>query len=313
MTRIVSRVLLGLSALALGSCYGPGKADSNYPNRPIEILVGQGAGGSTDTFARTFAQFLGKYLEAVVVVRNMAGAGGRIMLRNVGGQPSDGYSLCMVVTPSYINVQLLRAPRWDLEELTYIQGVGGGDSNGLIVPYDSTIESFSVLAAKAGRAPVSVGSTAPGSNSWLLGVLLEQYGGLFELDHVPFDSGIKATMAVAGGHVDLGLVSTVNIPDLVEEKKIRVLAVSSRQRLSYLPDVPTFAELGYPDIVTTARMFLAAPADLPEHILGILAEAASKAVVDPEFLTLAEKRFNACRHRKPSECSRKNLQEPNHC
>ena len=136
---------------------------------------------------------------------------------------------------------------------------------------------------------MSVGSTAPGSNSWLLGVLLEQYGGLFELDHVPFDSGMKATLAVAGGHVDLGLVSTVNIPDLVEEKKIRVLAVSSSERLSYLPTVPTFAELGYPHIVTSARMLLAAPAALPERIRAILAEAASNAVGDPEFLALAAK------------------------
>jgi len=87
MTRNGWRVLLQLSALALASCVGPGSADSNYPEKPIEILVGQGAGGSTDTVARTFAQFLGKYLEAPVIVRNMGGAGGRIMLRRVSAQP----------------------------------------------------------------------------------------------------------------------------------------------------------------------------------------------------------------------------------
>lgn len=306
------KVVLAMSVLGLASCAGPGddgsrSAHSGYPEKPIEILVGQGPGGSTDTVARTFAQFLGKYLAAPVVVRNMGGAGGRIMLRHVSAQPSDGYSLCMVVTPSYINVQLLRAPVWDLRELTYIHGVGGGDANGLIVPYDSPLESFADLVAEAGRAPVTVGSTAPGSNSWLLGVLLEQYGGLIELDHVPFDSGMKATMAVAGGHVDLGLVSTVNIPDLAEEKKIRVLAVSSRERLSYLSNVPTFGELGYPDIVTSARMLLAAPAGLPERIREILAKAASQAVEDPEFLALAAKQgfsVQAASHQEAEEVFR---------
>lgn len=289
VTRIGSAFGLWLSVLSVGACVDPGSADVAYPVKPIEILVGQGAGGSTDTVARTFAQFLGKYLDAPVVVRNMEGAGGRLMLRHLSSQPPDGYSLCLVTTPSYINVQLLRAPRWDLRKLTYIHGVGGGDSNGVIVPYDSTLETFSDVLGKAGQGSVTAGSTAPGSNSWLLGVLLEQYAGDFELEHVPFDSGMNATMAVAGGHVDLGLVSTVNIPDLVQEKKIRVLAVSSTERLSYLPDAPTFVELGYPDIVTTARTFLAAPAALPDRIRTILEEASSKAVADPEFLELAAK------------------------
>jgi tripartite-type tricarboxylate transporter receptor subunit TctC len=289
LTRIVSKLLLGPCVLSLAACVDPGNADVTYPDKPVEILVGQGAGGSTDTVARTFAPFLGKYLDTPVVVRNMEGAGGRLMLRHLSSQPPDGYTLCLVTTPSYINVQLLREPRWDLRQLTYIQGVGGGDGNGLIVPYESQLASFSDVVEKAARGPMTVGSTAPGSNSWLLGVLLEEYAGDFQFEHVPFDSGMKATMAVAGGHVDLGLVSTVNIPELLAGKKIRVLAVSSKDRLSYLPDAPTFVELGYPDIVTTARMFLAAPPELPAPIRDILGEASGKADADPEFLALAEK------------------------
>jgi len=281
-----AKAVVGLCLLGLVGC-GEG-GGSPYPSKPIEILVGQGAGGSTDTVARTFAQFLSKHLASPVVVRNMEGAGGRLMLKHLSAQPKDGYSLCLVTTPSYINVQLLRETDWNLETFTYIFGVGGGDANGLIVPYDSPLTSFADIAAKAERGPVTAGTTAPGSNSWLLGVLLKRHIGQLDFKYVPFDSGMKATMAVAGGHVDAGLVSTVNIPDLARDGKIRALAVSSPERLSYLPDVPTFAELGHPGIVTMARTFLAGPPELPDNIKETLARAASQAVADPEFLALAK-------------------------
>jgi putative tricarboxylic transport membrane protein len=275
--------------LGVTLCAIPRSAYSGFPDKPIQILVGQGAGGSTDTVTRTFAEFLSKHLDAPVIVRNIEGAGGRMMLRQVSSQAPDGYTLCMVVTSSYINVQLLRTPSWDLNEFTYIQGVGGGDSNGLIVPQDSEIESFADLIALAKKGPVPVGSTAPGSNSWLLEVLLKQYAGDLHLNPVPFGSGREASLAIAGGHVPVGIVSTVNIPDLLRESQVRAIAVSSRERLSYLPDVPTFTELGYPDIVTEASMYLAAPAGLPGDIKKILEDAARKAVEDPAFLALAEK------------------------
>ncbi len=285
----VLKALTALSFLAFAGCAENRGGGSDFPAKPVEILVGQGAGGSTDTVARTFAQFLGRHLGAPVVVRNMEGAGGRLMLKHVNSQPADGYTLCLVTTPSYINVQLLRDTDWDLEQFTYIQGVGGGDSNGLIVPYDSPFTSFADVAAKAERGAVTAGTTAPGSNSWLLGVLLKEHIGKLDIKYVPFDSGMKATMAVAGGHVDMGLVSTVNIPDLAADKKIRALAVSSAERLSYLPDVPTFAELGHPEVVTVARTFFAGPPGLPPAVRDVLALAAGKVVSDPEFLALAKK------------------------
>jgi len=285
-----AKALAGLWLLSCAACADSRSGGSaGFPSKPVEILVGQGAGGSTDTVARTFAQFLGKYLSSPVVVRNMEGAGGRLMLKHVNSQPADGYTLCLVTTPSYINVQLLREPDWDLETFTFIQGVGGGDSNGLIVPYDSPFKSFEDVASKAEHAPVTAGTTAPGSNSWLLGVLLKEHIGKLDLKYVPFDSGMKATMAVAGGHVDVGLVSTVNIPDLAADKKIRALAVSSAQRLETLPEVPTFAELGHPQVVTVARTFLAGPPGLSEAARSVLAGAAARAVSDPEFLTLSRK------------------------
>lgn len=264
-------------------------AYAGFPDKPIKLLVGQGAGGSTDTVTRTFAQFFSKYLNTPVVVSNMKGAGGRIMLKHMNGQPADGYSLCTVVTPSYVNVQLLRNPSWDLNQFSYIQCVAGGDSNGLIVPYDSKIQTFPELLDAAKKGPVTIGATSPGSNSWLLSVLLEQYAGDFKFKYVPFDSGKKATMAIVGGHVTVGIASTINFPDLVKAKKIKVLASASKKRLPYLPDSPTFAELGFPKIVTAAMMYIAGPPGMPADIRDILAKAAEKAASDPEYLKLADK------------------------
>ena len=264
-------------------------AYAGFPEKPIKLLVGQGAGGSTDTVTRTFAQFFSNYLGKPVVVSNMKGAGGRIMLKHMNNQPADGYSLCMVVAPSYINVQLLRKPSWDLNQFSYIQGVAGGDSNGLVVSYDSAIKSFADLVDMAKKGPITIGATSPGSNSWLLSVLLKQYAGDFKFNYVPFASGKKATMAIVGGHVNVGIASTINFPGLVKAKKIKVLAAASKERLSYLPDNPTFTELGYPKIVTEAKMLIAAPPGLPEDIRGVLAGAAEKAVKDPEYLKLAKK------------------------
>jgi len=264
-------------------------AHAAFPDKPVKLLVGQGAGGSTDTVTRTFAQFFSKYLNTPVVVSNMKGAGGRIMLKHMNAQPADGYSLCMVVTPSYINVQLMRNPSWDLNQFTYIQAVAGGDSNGLIVPFDSQINTFADLVETAKKGPITIGATSPGSNSWLLSVLLQQYAGDFKFKYVPFDSGKKATMAIVGGHVTVGIASTINFPRLVKQKKIKVLASASKKRLYYLPEVSTFTELGYPKIVTAAMFYIAGPPKMPQDIKGILAAAAEKAATDPEYLKLAKK------------------------
>ena len=262
---------------------------AGFPEKPVKLLVGRGAGGSTDTVTRTFSQFFSKYLGTPVVVNNMKGAGGRIMLKHLNAQPADGYMLCTITIPSYINVQLLRNPSYDLNRFSYIQCVSGGDSNGLIVPYDSPIKTFADLIETAKKGPVTIGATSPGSNSWLLSVLLKQHAADFEFKYVPFSSGKKASMAIVGGHVTVGISSTINFPDLVKEKKIRVLAVASKERLSYLPDAPTFTELGYPGIVTEAQMLIAAPPGLPDDVKGALEAAAAKAVDDPEYLKLAKK------------------------
>lgn len=282
MVILLTLVFFAFAAFALN-------AYAAYPEKPVTIMVGHSAGGSTDVVARTFAPFLSKYLGSPVVVNNMAGAGGRVMLKHVNTQPADGYTLCMVVTPSYLNVQLLRKPSWDLTKFTYFGGVGGGDSNGLIVPYNSKYSKFAEVLEAAKKEPITLAGTSPGSNSWLMAILLRQYAGGFKFEYVPFTSGKKASMAIVGGHVTTGVASTINFPDLVKGNKIKVLGVASAKRLAYLPEAPTFTELGYPKVHIVTRQVFGGPPGLPSEVKKVLVEASQKAVNDPEFLSIAKK------------------------
>lgn len=272
-----------LLTLAIG-----GIAWAEYPEKPITILVGHGAGGSTDTITRTFTPFLSKYLDNPVVVQNMKGGSGSIAMNQTYEAKPDGYTLNMVVVPSYIQVQLLRKPDWDVLKFTPIWGVGGGDSNGLIVGAKSKLDTFEKFLEATKGEKVTIAGTSPGSNSWLLTTLLRERAGL-KFAYVPFDSGNEATMAVVGGHVTAGSASTVNFPDLVREGKINVLAVASKERLYYLPDTPTFKELGFPTVNIVTRQILMGPPGLPDEVIKKLAAAAEKAVKDPEFVELAKK------------------------
>ena len=267
-----------------------GTAYAAFPDKPVTLVVGRGAGGSTDAIGRTFAPFLSKYLGVPVPVKNVKGAGGQIANKMVYNTDPDGYTLIMGVFASDVIQQLRKKPPYDFREFTCIHGIAGGDTNGLIVPYDSKIKSFEdiLAASKKKRAGLTIAGVAIGSNSWLFAQLLKQEAG-FKATYVPFDSGREATMSVVGGHVTGGAASSINFPGLLKDKKIRVLGLASDKRLFYLPDTPTFSELGYPGVVFKTEQFLMGPPKIASDKIKILESAAAKAVADPEFLSLSKK------------------------
>jgi tripartite-type tricarboxylate transporter receptor subunit TctC len=294
---VIGLVLAGFSGVSYAA----------FPEKAITIIVGYRAGGSTDTVARTYAPFFSKKLGVPVVVKNMPGAGATIAMRHVYKQAPDGYMLAILTLPSYVTRFLYKKPSgYDLKEFVLLQGVGGGDSNGVMVPYGSRFKTFKDILEVAKKEPVTVSATSPGSNSWLLGLFLKERAG-FKHKYVTFDSGRKATMAVVGGHVSAGIASTINFPDLVREKKVRVLGVGSAKRLSYLPDAPTFSEMGYAGVRLVTRQLVMAPPKLPNDKKKILADAAAKAVADPQFLSVAKKTGFSVEPLTPDECRKELL------
>lgn len=288
MVRKIRRwvVLSIISILLFLSPFGMSLAD--FPEKPVTVIVGRGTGGSTDVIARTFAPFFGRHLGVPVIVRNVKGAGGQLALREVSRTSPDGYTLIVGVFVSDIIKQLLQEPDYDIKAFTYIYGIAGGDTNGLIVSRDSPVHSFSQLLQAAKKKTVTIAGTGIGSNSWLLAQFLKQKTGL-AFTYVPFDSGKEATIAVMGGHVTAGVANSINFPGPVRQGAIRVLGVASSERLKYLPSVSTFTELGYGSVKIITRQVLLAPPGLSALKQAKLASAAARAVSDPEFLQLAEK------------------------
>jgi len=289
MCGLQRKILAGLLIIGLALVGFAGMSYAAFPDKPVTVYVGYRAGGSTDVVARSFAPFFSKYLGVPVVVKNMPGAGASIALRHVYKQDPDGYTLVILMLPSYASRFLFANPSgYDLKKFTLLHGIGGGDGNGIMVPYDSKYKTFRDLLEASKKEPLTLASTTPGSNSWVLGTLLKQEA-KFKNTYVTFNSGRRATMAVVGGHVSAGIASTINFHDLIREKKIIGLGVGTPTRLPYLPDVPTFVELGFPNVVSVTSSSVMAPPNLPEDRKKILVDAASKAAHDPEFDKVAKK------------------------
>jgi len=259
-----------------------------FPEKPIAIIVGRSAGGGTDKVARSFIPFLERHMGVPIIVKNMRGGGGRMANRYFSKLQPDGYKLLMAVLPSDVTQQLLKKPDYDLRNFTPLYGVGGGDSNGLMVPYDSEIKTFKDLLEASQKKQITLSVTAFGGNSWLLAEQLKQRADL-KYKPIPFDSGNEATVAVVGKHVTAGIANSTNLPDMIRQKKVRSLGVAAGERLSYLPDTPTFKELGYPTVRTVTRQVLVAPPGMSAEMQKLLADFAAKAVSDPDFIKLAEK------------------------
>ena len=275
-------LIMGLALTVSGTVYAA------FPDKPIAIIVGRGAGGSSDKVARSFIPFLQRHMGVPIIVKNMRGGGGRMANRHFSRLKPDGYTLLMAVLPSDVTQQLLKKPDYDLRNFTPIYGVGGGDSNGIMVPYDSKIKTFKELLELSKKKRITLSVTAFGGNSWLLAEQLKQRAGL-KYKPVPFDSGNEATVAVVGKHVTAGIANSTNIPDMIRQKKVRGLGVASAVRLSYLPDTPTFKELGFPTVRTVTRQVFVAPPGMSAKMQKFLVKVAAKAVADPDFVKLAKK------------------------
>lgn len=281
-TAILFAAVLALSLTAAGT------ALAAFPNKPIVVIVGRGAGGSVDTVTRTFAPTFSKAIGVPVIIKNMPAAGGQIALREMGTATPDGYLLNTGLLPADLIRQIRRHPGFDLRDYTWIHGIAGGDTNGVIVPYDSDIKNLNDLIALSKKQTITISGTTPGGNSWLLGLFLKASANI-KYNYVTFDSGNASTMAVLGKHVTAGIASSINFPDLVRQKKIRVLALASSKRLPEMPDIPTFKELGYPKVRTESQQILMGPPNMPAEVVQVLNAAAAKTVADPEYLKLAQR------------------------
>ena len=278
-----------LTALALSLFATAALAD--YPEKPIEVIVGYSAGGGTDVMARTVAKFLEEELGegASVVIKNMPGAGGQIGFTEVAKATPDGYTLGTFNLPAALALTHDREADYDVNSYTYLANFVE-DPNTITVAASSPFRTLGELldAAKADPGAITLGLSSLGGNDHFGANMIAAAAGA-EFTLVPFKGASNARTAIMGGHVAGGTMTlgqTTNFPD-----ELRVLAVLSGERSPFRPDVPTAKELGF-DVQMSSLRGIVAPAGMDEAMADQLRDALTAVNANPEFQAMMAEQGN---------------------
>lgn len=278
--RVIRRALAAFAALAAIGLPAA-HAQSDYPSRPIELVVPFQVGGGTDAVARSFAEAARKYMPQSMVVVNKAGGSGSIGWQDVISAKPDGYRLAV------ITVEVTTLPHMGIGHFTYedFQPIArlNADPAAITVRADApwnTIEEF-LAAARAKPGIVGVGNAGPGSIWHLAASALEEKTNT-KFNHVPFQGAGPAVLALLGGHIDAVAVSPAEVTTYIASGKLKMLAVMADQRVKNFEKVPTLKERNIDLSIGTWRG-IAAPRNTPPQVVAYLKNLAQKASNEPAF------------------------------
>lgn len=269
-------LVTGIAMLTLAAS----TAKAEYPEKPVQIVVPYGAGGSTDLALRTLASVIHEPLGQPVVVVNKTGGGGAVGVTYGLQQAPDGYVLmggaigAHVMTPA-VNKSAGYGPD-DFTPIAMTQM----NPNVFVVKADSPYKNIDdvIKAIKASPGKYKQSNPGPGSiHNFGFNMLMEAA----DIPHdavisVPFKGGAASVAALLGGHVDFHQTNLTNVIELIKGGQLRALAVTSKDRLKDLPDVPTYTELGYPQVNIFGWRGVIGPKGLPKEVVDKWAEAIKK-------------------------------------
>lgn len=251
---------------------------TDYPAKPITIVVPFAAGGNTDVKTRLVALQLGKLLGQPVIIDNKPGASGNIGMELLAKAPADGYTIGMgSFGPLAVNPSIYPKVNFDPKALVPIYLLEKSPLV-LVTPADRPFKTVKDVVTAAQKKPgvLSIANAGPGGAHHLSAELFEQAAAV-ELLGVPYKGGGPASTALLAGQVDLMFEQTGAALPSIQAGKVRPLAVTSPKRLSSLPDVPTFSELGHPQVQVSNWMGYVAPKGTPKPIIDKLSAAFAKA------------------------------------
>ncbi|MBV8534504.1 MAG: tripartite tricarboxylate transporter substrate binding protein [Alphaproteobacteria bacterium] len=255
-----------------------------FPSKPIKLLVGASAGGTTDTLARAIGAEMAQIFGQSVVVENRPGAGGNIAAEVVAHSAPDGYTLLVSYTSHTINATLYPNlpfdPVNDFAPITMIATVPSLLVGNPHVPAASLAELIAYAKANPNKLTIAIGGL--GSSLHMAGDLFKVRAGVSILN-VPYKGTAPAMADVIGGHVDLMFISVVTGTAQVQAGTLRAYGTTSLQRLPSLPDVLPIADL-VPGFESNAWFGLFGPAKLPSAVTAALYGAAAKALKQPQFV-----------------------------
>jgi tripartite-type tricarboxylate transporter receptor subunit TctC len=272
-----------VSALLFGGLVGSAHATTNYPSRPVTIIVPFAAGGASDLLARQLGKQLSMKLGQPFVIENRAGAGGTVGARLAGRAAPDGYTLVMGTNASHAiaattHRNLSYDPLKDFDAISLVANVPQVVVVHPSVPVSNIPELIKYAKSKQGQLNFSsAGIGTPGH----LGMELFKMLAGVEMEHVPFQGGNPALIAVTGGQVQVLADNVSSALPQVKAGKVKAIAVTSAHRSKALPDIPTIAEQGVAGFESGSWFALFAPAGTPPEIISKLNTEVALALKDP--------------------------------
>ena len=258
-------------------------AQDQYPSKPITWVVGYGAGGNADTRSRQMARAMSTLLGVPIIVDNRPGAGAVVGTATIIKAAPDGYTVGMGnFAPLSVNQSLFKTLPYKASDATPIMLIEKGPLI-LMVRNDSPYKSVKdlVAAAKAAPGKLAYASGGIGGSHHLSGALSEHRAGI-DMIHAPYKSGSAAATDLMGGQVHLMFEQMYAAMPSLQGDKLRALAITSAKRSPLLPNLPTMAEQGYPEVEVQNWQGLIGPKGMPAAMVKQLNEVANKALRTPE-------------------------------
>ena len=253
-----------------------------FPAKPITLIVPWPAGGPTDITMRAMAESAAKHLGQPIIIENKAGGAGTVGPATMAATAKpDGYTLVQMPITVY-RLPLMQKTTWKADDFTYIIHLTGYVF-AMFASADTTFKKWEdvVEYAKANPGKVTYGSTGTGGSLHLGTEMIAAKAGI-KLVHVPFKGAAEVNAAIAGGHIMLGSSGT-SVKPLVDAGKARFLNVWTAKRVSFLPDIPTLQELGYPYVIDSP-WGLAGPKGMDPKVVARLQDAFKKALEEPSVV-----------------------------
>ena len=285
-----TRSLWVAAALAFGFCQIAAHAqDAAYPNRPIKMLVGFGAGGGTDIAARIMAQKMSEILGQSIVVENRTGASGMIAAEDEAKSAPDGYTLMMGSQTTYaVAPNLYR--KVTLDAAKDFAGVGLTGASPLVLVVNPSFAAHSVkdviAMAKADPGKINFGTGGLGTTPHMTAELFQYTAGI-KMVHVAYRGEAPAINDLLAGQIPLMFANLSAVMGNLKAGTLRALAVTGAHRSPSAPDIPTVAESALPGFEAETWWGIVAPAGTPQAVLAKLNAAARKALADDD----TKKRF----------------------
>jgi tripartite-type tricarboxylate transporter receptor subunit TctC len=280
MKKLATALLAAAAIMSVAA--SPAKAQDNYPNRPVKLLIGFPVGGLLDTVARIVGEKFNGLMGQQFVIEARAGAGGSLATGALANSEPDGYTLMMVNDNHALNPATMKSLPYDSVKDFKMIGFVGYTPLVFVAHPSVPVKSVKDLIELAKKEPgkLTYGSVGPGSASHLAGEMLGAAGGV-KFQHIPYRGGAPAMIDLLAGHVQTMFLSPVIGLRNIEANKLTGLALAADRRLEIIPNLPTMKEAGYP-LEASYWFGLMAPAKTPPAVIAKLEKALAETLAMPD-------------------------------